>query len=48
VALLHGHLKKVKVVMKVYCVTEYVGIERRIDPLARDVQIFYLPDLTSD
>jgi len=23
-------------------------IERRIDPLARDVQIFYLPDLTSD
>jgi hypothetical protein len=34
--------------LKVDWVTEYVGIKERIDLLQRDVQIFYLPDLTSD
>jgi hypothetical protein len=40
VALFHGHLKKVRVVLKVDRKTEYVGIEERIDLLQRDVQIF--------
>jgi hypothetical protein len=40
VALFHGHLRKVRVMLKVDWVTEYVGIEERIDLLQRDVQIF--------
>jgi hypothetical protein len=48
VACSHGHLRKVKVMLKVDRKTELSEIRKRIDVFRRDVQIFYLLDLTSD
>jgi hypothetical protein len=48
VALFHGHLKKVAVMLKVDRKTDLSEISKRIDVFRRDVQSFYMADLTSD
>ena len=48
VAFFHGHLKKVRVMLKVDRKSDLSEIKRRIDVFRRDVQIFHVVDLTSD
>jgi|PlaIllAssembly_1097288.scaffolds.fasta_scaffold3632855_1 hypothetical protein len=48
VAISHGHLKKVRVALKVYRKTDLSEIRKRIDVFRGDVQLFYVIDIAPD
>jgi len=48
VALFHGQLRKVRVVIKVDRQTDLSEIRERIDFFRRDVQSLDMPDMTND
>jgi hypothetical protein len=48
VALFHGHLRKVRVMLKVYRKADLSEIKERIDAFRRDVQLFYVVDVAPD
>jgi hypothetical protein len=47
VAYFHGHLRKVKVMLKINRKT-YFGIYYLITPLRKNIQIFYVTDIAPD